>query len=340
MILSLFSGCGGLDLGFTQAGFKIGLAYEKRTNAVASYNKNIGRGKEIAHVADITTLSIEKMDEDFGERFAPIGVVGGPPCQSFSRGNRSRKPDDPRKDLVRTFFTTALELHSKRSPLQFIVMENVTEVALADDGQLLRNQILALESAGFEVHVNLMNAADYGVAQNRKRLFLVALNKDMLSAHWVCPAKKDQKLTVRSAIGFLPKPALYARGVVSDYHPNHWCMQPKSPKFTDGTLVQGRSIGRSFKTLGWDKQSYTVSYGHREVHVHPDCNRRLSVLEAMLLQGFPRDYVLKGTMSDQFSQVSEAVPPPLGFEIAASIIQATQGEAAYSETYSSRALSS
>lgn len=99
-------------------------------------------------------------------------------------------------------------------------------------------------------------------------------------------------------------------------------MTPKSPKFFDGSLTSARSSGRSFKVLDWDKPSYTVSYGHREVHVHPDGRRRLSVFEAMLLQGFPREFELLGTLSDQISQVSEAVPPPLAEAVAHAIREA------------------
>jgi len=64
--------------------------------------------------------------------------------------------------------------------------------------------------------------------------------------------------------------------------------------------------------LKWDQPSYTVAYGNLEIHIHPDANRRLSVYEAMLLQGFPRDYELVGTLSDQIRQISDAIPPQLG----------------------------
>ena len=96
-------------------------------------------------------------------------------------------------------------------------------------------------------------------------------------------------------------------------------MNPKSRRFHDGSLVEGDSSSRSFKTLAWDKPSVTASYGHREVHVHPDGKRRLSVFEAMTIQGFPDHYVLEGTLSSQIDQVSEAVPPPLAEAIALSI---------------------
>lgn len=78
-------------------------------------------------------------------------------------------------------------------------------------------------------------------------------------------------------------------------------------------------IGRSFRTLSWDKPSWTVAYGHREVHVHPDGHRRLSVYEAMLLQTFPKSYRLTGNISAQIRLVSEAVPVRLAWHIALSI---------------------
>ena len=72
-------------------------------------------------------------------------------------------------------------------------------------------------------------------------------------------------------------------------------------------------------TLQWDAPSLTVAYGHREVHIHPGCHRRLSVFEAMRLQGFPDDYELVGTLSAQITQVSEAVPPPLAEAVARAV---------------------
>ena len=102
-------------------------------------------------------------------------------------------------------------------------------------------------------------------------------------------------------------------------HPNHWCMVPKSDRFKNNKLIPGDCSQRSFRTLEWERPSYTVAYGNREVHVHPSGNRRLSVYEAMLLQGYPTNYELKGTLSDQFQQVSQAVPPPMAKAVAQSI---------------------
>ena len=122
MVLSLFSGCGGLDLGFEQTGFEVGLAYDLRAPAIASYNNN--RDTSHGRVRDVTQLTIEKLDQDFGKPFAPKGVIGGPPCQSFSRGNVNKFEDDPRRKMVREFFSLALKIHRKRDELDFIMMEN------------------------------------------------------------------------------------------------------------------------------------------------------------------------------------------------------------------------
>jgi DNA (cytosine-5)-methyltransferase 1 len=137
---------------------------------------------------------------------------------------------------------------------------------------------------------------------------------------------------VKAFLRNLPPPVFWTRDLDRksiNPHPNHWCMTPKSKSFeTPGALVPGTARGRSFRTLDWNEPSPTVAYGNREVHVHPSGLRRLSVYEALLLQGFPKAYELRGTLSDQITQVSEAVPPPLGRAIARSIQGSLQRYAA------------
>lgn len=320
MILSLFSGCGGLDLGFEMSGFHTGLAFDLRSAAINSHNHN--RGHKPAHQTDITKLKLDDLDRIFGTKFDPVGVVGGPPCQSFSRANSNRKCDDPRTKLVRKFFNFALRVHRSRSGLDFIVMENVIEVAKADKGRLLKREIDRLEMEGFDVFIEETNAVNFGVPQSRKRLFLIAINSERSSCVWPGLQKVSSLKNVRDVIFGLAEPVNFSefkKGQRPSEHSNHLCMTPKSKKFFDGSLGTARSSGKSFKVLDWDKPSYTVSYGHREVHVHPSGHRRLSVYEAMLLQGFPNEFELLGNLSDQISQVSEAVPPPLAKAIAGAI---------------------
>jgi DNA (cytosine-5)-methyltransferase 1 len=127
-------------------------------------------------------------------------------------------------------------------------------------------------------------------------------------------------LTVRAVIGSLPEPAFFARDLDKSaipHHENHWTMRPVSKRFYRPGGAD--RAGRSFRRLKWDKPSPTVAYGHREVHVHPEGRRRLSIFEAMLLQGFPSDFVLEGTLSSQVEQVSNAIPPPLAQSLATAI---------------------
>lgn len=321
MQLSLFSGCGGLDLGFEQAGFPTGLSYDIREWSIASWNRNRPENP-VGHVHNVSDLTLEKMDEHHGSEFSPTSVVGGPPCQSFSNANTNKRPDDPRTILVSKYFDIILKLHA-RAPLDFVVMENVRELATSRYEHILNSQIERLEAVGFRTRFEILDARFFGVPQSRKRLFLVGLNETKFgNRSWLPPAPLGEEITVGEAIRHLPAPTYFARGLNAEeiaFHPNHWCMVPKSPKFGTNRLQPGKSFGRSFKMLDWGKPSFTVSYGNREVHVHPSGKRRLSVYEALLLQGFPPEFVLSGNLSSQITQVSEAVPPPLANAIALSI---------------------
>jgi DNA (cytosine-5)-methyltransferase 1 len=158
---------------------------------------------------------------------------------------------------------------------------------------------------------------------------LIALNKKFEGPiFWPDQVTPNANVTVRNVLSKLPEPTQFKSGLVADdipFHPNHWCMVPRSKKFFSGELTEGYAEKRSFRTLSWDKPSYTVSYGNREVHVHPNGHRRLSMREALILQGFPEEYVLNGTLSSQVTQISEAVPPPLAYAIASALRDQLEG---------------
>lgn len=325
MLLSLFCGAGGLDLGFERAGFNIGLAFDKKADSIASYNHN--RSNKHAFCMDVRELSLDELDSRWGGTFAPDGVVGGPPCQSFSQANRSVTSSDPRHELPLVYARIVRSLN-ERSALKFIALENVPGLNNKQNTHHLEALQAHLEETGFTVFKATLNARDYSTPQSRRRLFVVGLNSKLYPGLvWNPPAfttDKLEKMTVRAAIGALPEPRFFGRtqdaGLTEDQHPNHWCMNPKSKRFlTPGALTEGDSRHRSFKTLAWDKPSLTVAYGNREVHVHPSCKRRLSVYEAMLLQGFPVGFELLGSLSSQIAQVSEAVPPTMAEAVARSI---------------------
>ena len=325
-LLSVFCGAGGLDLGFEEAGFSVDLAFDIRPDAVVSYNANRAGRPASAHCLDVRDLTLARLDEFAGGIFAPFGIIGGPPCQSFSQANRSPLDNDPRHELP-FVYASLIDSLNKRNPLHFFVLENV--VALREEPHLEHFELLKkkLKKIGFNVFEAVLDARDYGVPQKRERLILVGINSKLYPrANWGVPPKLDlpiESLTVRHAFKGLPEPTHFRRDIrLGDiaFHPNHWCMAPKSKKFsTPGALVEGQRGNRSFKTLSWDKPSVTVAYGNREVHIHPNCKRRLSVFEAMRLQGFPDTYELKGSLSSQITQVSEAVPPPMAKAVGISL---------------------
>lgn len=324
MLLSLFCGAGGLDLGFEQAGYNIALGYDRNAWSIASYNRNRA-GSARGRVGDVARLTLDQLDEAHGSEFKPRGVIGGPPCQSFSIANVRQTDDDPRHQLPSAFAALLGELN-RRNPVDFFVMENVEGLTQARHRTLLASIEEKFREAGFTVARATLDAMWFGTPQSRSRLFLVGFNSEVFEgAAWTPPAALPMKrpVTVRDAIGDLPAPAVFERGLMAadvPHHPNHWCMKPRSPKFQrEGALREGDVKSRSFKTLAWDHPSITVAYGNREVHIHPSGKRRLSVFEAMKLQGFPNQYELAGSLTSQITQVSEAVPPPLARAVALSV---------------------
>lgn len=322
--LSLFSGAGGLDWGFRREGFRVLLACDHFQAAVNSYNLN--SREKVARLADLSTASVRQIVDLMGETAPgeqPLGVIGGPPCQGFSRGNAAANPDDPRNLLPHRFADLLADLNDLYA-LRFFVFENVMGLANPRHIEKLSAIRARFESAGFTVFQQSLNANAFGVPQNRPRLFVVGLNSQLFpGAGFKFPNGRSKARTVRDAIEGLPDPVFFTRGINQEdipHHPNHWTMQPKSPKLTATKATDGRS----FRRLLWDEESPTVAYGNREIHIHPEGGRRLSVHEAMLLQGFPPRYRLSGNFSEQITQVSNAVPPPVARALARSLRAAIQ----------------
>jgi DNA (cytosine-5)-methyltransferase 1 len=325
-LLSLFCGPGGLDEGFRQAGFFTQLAFDNDADCVNTFNANHMNGSPVAHQEDVCALTVTRLDELAQKGFCPVGVVGGPPCQSFSVSNVHQKDDDPRHNLPLAY-ARLLKALNNRSALSFFVFENVPGLLGKKHKHRYDSFKRSFGDAGFDLHEGLLDAQHFGVPQERERIFIVGINKKKHpTAKFSWPLREDSRLTVRDRIENLPEPVLNEPGLDPTnfrVHPNHWCMVPRSRKFeTVGALKEGQAWGRSFRTLAWDQPSWTVAYGNREVHVHPRGHRRLSIYEAMLLQSFPQSYVLKGNISAQTRLVSEAVPPRLAWHIAVSLRRA------------------
>ena len=317
-VLSLFCGAGGLDLGFENAGFQPLLALDNSGAAVDSYNINRVERGESARLADLaqteTAVIIDWWQELAGQDVRPIGIVGGPPCQAFSIANTRKSPNDPRATLSLDYVRVFEAFHTQYN-LDFFVFENVVGLTHRAHVHAMKRLLKCFEDRGFEVLPLFLDAVNFGVPQFRRRLFVVGFNKQHFDvSKFRFPRESPKRITVREAISGLPDPMFFtrhSRPAELGLHPNHWCMNPRSVKFRDGAIKSGETKGRSFRRLAWDAPSWTVSYGHREVHVHPNGERRLSVYEAMLIQGFPSWYQLSGTLSEQIQLVSDAVPPPL-----------------------------
>ena len=200
--VSLFSGGGGLDLGFKQAGFNIVWAIDNNADAVNTYKRNVG--SEIL-CGDITAIDIEKIPQ------ADI-VIGGPPCQSFSLAG-NRHCDDERGRLVWRY----LDIIKRVSPKAFL-FENVIGLISAKDKQgnkILDNLLETFSEIGYHVTWHLVNAADYGVPQVRKRVIIVGLKEGTFEFPQTTHNKlgtdgKKKYVSVEEAIGNLPMSGLAA----------------------------------------------------------------------------------------------------------------------------------
>lgn len=373
-VISLFCGPGGFDEGFRQAGFQTVFAADIDIPAIQTHRLNHPQAD--AMVLDLSGEYAEsviwnQLQARLGKE-APIGIIGGPPCQSFSVGNSHKvKPttnqlalpldeggeitdeapveetepeqlEDPRDKLPAVYASLISHLQSRyRNKIHFFVFENVC--AIKNNPAYLEFKE-GVRNAGFRVFETDLDAVNFGVPQFRKRLFIIGVNTELHPrfaqlADFPWPSGSEHRLTVGDIFQHIhAHPVIANSGLLPDEvatvagHPNHWCMDPKSPKLRSQVEerwteagkpyrvalldeqkpeLERKMGGKSFKVLSLDQPSYTVAYGHREVHFHPEGHRRLSVYEALLLQGFPETYRFAGTLSDQIRLVSEVVAPPV-----------------------------
>jgi DNA (cytosine-5)-methyltransferase 1 len=326
VVISLFSGAGGLDLGFKQAGFHIAVAIDSSPAAIRTHKRNFRRTESI--VADLAAIKADGVVNSVKAHVSPgsrIGVIGGPPCQGFSRANTQSRSDDPRNSFPALYMEIVKRLQQVFE-VEFVVFENVLGIRDKKHVATYDTLITHLEQAGFDVTEEELCALDFGVPQNRRRVLVCGMRRGR-SYSAVTPRKRSGKATVGEAIGLLAPPAFFKPGLdPSEFpeHPNHWTMRPKSYRFLKPAAAT--PDGRSFKRLKWNEPSPTIAFGHREIHVHPSGTRRLSIFEALRLQGFPDEFVLDGNLSEQVEQVSNAVPPPLARSVARAVQRSLDGK--------------
>ncbi len=325
-VISLFSGCGGLDLGFEKAGFEIPVANE--------YDSTIWETFKVNHPkTHLIEGDIRKIDAiDFPNDID--GIIGGPPCQSWSEAGALRGIEDDRGKL----FFDYIRILKEKQP-KFFLAENVSGMLANRNSEAVKNILSLFDQAGYDVTLNMVNAKDYGVAQERKRVFYIGFRKD-LGVNFVFPKGSTEddskKITLRDIIWDLKDTAVPA-GDKNKHNPNainnnEYFTGAYSPIFMSRNRVKA-----------WDEQAYTVQASGRQCQLHPqapkmenigknlcrfvpgkeDLYRRMTIREVARVQGFPDDFkFIYEATDDAYKMIGNAVPVNLAYEVACGIKEA------------------
>lgn len=336
--IDCFAGAGGLSLGLHQAGFSVGAAFDNDPDAVATYRASVGNILQ----SPASELDADRLLKEAGLSFEDCDLVaGGPPCQGFSVQRRG-SDHDSRNELVLDFFRIVSEIRPT-----FFLMENVAAIqGKRGQGILERLRSLAAES-GYMTCEKVLDAADFGVPQHRRRFFLVGARDGAMDGFaWPEPSASIPP-TVRDAIGDLPKPL---RDPTELGIPNHELdnmseLNRKRISFVpegggredipeDLQLPCHRvSVSKAgyrgvFGRLAWDRPAGTITTKcnsfTRGRFAHPEQNRNITMREAARIQGFPDDFVFRGSRVAVAHQVGNAVPPGLAQAVGASIYTALE----------------
>ena len=313
-ILSFFCGCGGLDLGFRNAGYQIIWANDNAHSVKDTYEYNFPE-TEFCNT-NINDLRLEDLPDDI------VGIIGGPPCQSWSNAGKGGGFDDPRGKVFLTFINI---LREKR-PL-FFVAENVKGLLAARNKDSFNQIKEAFKEAGYDVWVECMNANDFDVPQNRERVIFVGFRKG-LNVQYAFPQPLVEKPVVRDAIFDLQDTAVPMGQVPNTNAHEYW--------------VGGYSyiyMSRN-RVLDWNKPSFTIQASGRQTSMHPRAPRmikvekdvfmfspeglhlyrRLTARECARIQTFPDDFIFRyQTLNDVYKMIGNAVPVNLAYHIAMSI---------------------
>lgn len=297
-VVSLFSGAGGLDLGFKLAGHEIIWANDLYEDAVHTYIKNMGDHIVMEDISKIDTSDIPDCDI----------VMGGFPCQGFSVANTKRHVGDERNELYKQLIRVIRDKKPK-----FFLAENVKGLTNLDHGAVFKMILSDFEEMGYKVKYKIMNAADYGVPQTRQRVIIIGVRND-IEWEYVYPMQTHSKdgenglkkwVSVSEALAHLPDPD----------EPNDIL----NHEYSKYKLNINGYIGH--RLLDPDKPAPTVTArgdnkGGVVIHPHPNGLRRMSCRELATIQSFPIDYEFCGNNSSIYRQIGNAVPPLLAKAVA------------------------
>ncbi len=320
--IDLFSGAGGFSLGFDNRGFQNIFSVDIEPSFCETYRHNFPEHNLITK--DISKISDDEILKLQGDNDIDV-IIGGPPCQGFSlAGNNGRRfIDDPRNRLFKEFVRFVKVVKPK-----YFVMENVARLYTHNNSQTKNEIITDFENLGYKVECKILNSADYGVPQIRKRIIFIGTkyNQDILF-----PEKQvEEYVTVKEAIHLYPK---LVSGETSDI-PNHNAMNHteqmllKMSFISDGgdrteiphqLRPKSGDIRKYIRYASW-KPAVTVTGDMRKIF-HYEQNRALTVRELAKLQSFPDDFIFKSSSISQQQQVGNSVPPKMAEALANTIIK-------------------
>jgi len=318
-IASLFTGAGGLDLGFEKSGFNVVWANEFDNTIWKTFEHNFPKVKlDKRSIVDIKSSEIPDVE----------GIIGGPPCQSWSVAGAGRGICDKRGRL----FYDYIRILKEKQP-KFFLAENVSGILHPEHKQAFLNIIKEFENAGYDVSYKLLNSNDYGVPQDRLRVIIIGFHK-RLSIKFEFPQPLKYRPTLKDAIYdlYLEKPAKEWNKTSSEVLniPNHEYMNGGF-----SSIFMSRNRVRS-----WNEPSFTIQASGRHAPLHPQAPkmelvekdkrifapgkehlyRRLSVRECARIQTFPDDFVFKyNNIADGYKMVGNAVPVIFAYHLAKKI---------------------
>lgn len=328
--IDLFCGAGGLSLGFDKAGFKNVFSVEFNADFAKTYERNFPSHNLI--VDDIRNIDNDKISELVSKCDVDV-IIGGPPCQGFSlAGNIGRSfIDDERNRLFKEFVRFVICIQPK-----MFVMENVAAMATHLKGKTIKTIVDAFENAGvgYKVKYEVLNSANYGIAQERRRIVVVGVRRD-INSEFSYPMKVEKIYTIKDVIGDLP--ALKS-GETSDI-PNHVAMKHSAQMLEKmGYVKDGGDrmdipeelrpkSGDIRKYIRYDssKPSVCVTGDMRKIF-HYEQNRALTARELARIQSFPDDFIFEGASIQVQQQIGNAVPPKLAYQIAMQVEEALDND--------------
>lgn len=318
-IISLFTGAGGLDIGFIEAGYTEILASDIMPQAKESYNANYPNTTFLLKdICQVTTEEIKQLTKDLNVDV----IIGGPPCQGFSNmGNKNSA--DPRNML----FENYVRLVNALQPRCFL-FENVKGLYTMFEGRFFKKVVSSFLSIGYNVHFSLIDSSKYGVPQKRERVIIVGSRIDR---PFKFPThnndgygKIHSYVNVGDAINDLMDkgeeipnhiPLAHSEKVIQRYR-----LIPEGGKLPNPEElpeeIRRRGFGTTYVRLHRQKLSPTIVPGNNALPVHPVLDRSLTPREAARIQTFPDDYIFKGDRRSQCIQVGNAVPPLLAAKLA------------------------